>query len=478
MVKGIQNFVSRLNGNTLRKYFYHLRSYGPKNTLKTILMKVREANLPPFPKIKPLLVPKIELISFEDSLPFINTNISVVIPTKNAGNHFNYLLRKLRGQRGLKECEIIIVDSGSSDDTLSVARKEGAKIIEIAPEAFNHSLSRNRGAEGASGDLLLFMVQDALPLSNQWLWEMAKALEENDVVAVSCAEYPSSEQDLFYGMLTWNHYKILNLDKDRILSWDKSCSFPIGIRSNSQINNISSLIKREIFEKYKFQKNYGEDLDLGMRLIRDGYKLGFLYTTRVMHSHQRSPYYFLKRAYVDKRFLAEIFGSFNYSEFNDYRMVLQDVVSLLCDINKLSVDIHHLKLPVSLPTLFEKVRTIIEKGDGDWGWLRENVVKDGELFRFMKSLMDHGKIESRKFPSRGNGILQSFLSQLNLLENYASRIYENVSECVLEEVLDSCYKIFALQCGGQLAYLYLSNSGNSSQWEYLEEMNNLLTAGV
>ena len=470
--------VSQLNEQTLKKYLHHLRSYGLKNTLKTILMKVREANLPPLPEIKPLLIPKIELISFEDSLPFINRNISVVIPTKNAGNYFKYLLRKLRSQRGLKECEIIIVDSGSSDDTLSVARKEGAKIIEIAPETFNHSLSRNRGAEGASGDLLLFMVQDALPLSNQWLWEMAKALEENDVVAVSCAEYPSSEQDLFYGMLAWNHYKTLNLDKDRILSWDKSCSFPIGIRSNSQINNISSLIKREIFEKYKFQKNYGEDLDLGMRLIRDGHRLGFLYSTRVMHSHHRSPYYFLKRAYVDKKFLSQIFNSLSYSEFRDYKKLLQDVVSLLCDINKLAVDVKNFKLPIDIHTLFGKIRTVLESGDGHWGWFREDYVKDGELFRFMKSLIDHGKIECRRFPSRENGILPSFLCHLNLLENYASRIYENVSECVLEEVVDSCYKIFALQCGGQLAYLYLSDSGNSSQWEYLEEMNNILTEGV
>lgn len=478
MIKEVLNLVSQLNVKNLRKYFYHLRTYGLRITIKTILMKAKGANFLPTLEIKPLLVPNIDLISCEESLPFIDRKVSVVIPTKNAGKYFKYLLRKLRSQKGIKECEIIIVDSGSSNDTLSIARSECVKIVEIAPEKFSHSLSRNIGAEVASGEFLLFMVQDALPLSNQWLWEMAKVLEENDIVAISCAEYPSSEQDLFYGMLSWNHYKTLNLDKDRILSWDKSCSFPMGIRSNSQINNISSLIKREIFEKYKFQKNYGEDLDLGMRLIRDGYRLGFLYTTRVMHSHHRSPYYFLKRAYVDKIFLAEIFPSFGYSEFIDYKKFIQDVVSLLCDINKLTVYIHELKLPMNIHTLFGKMRTVLECADGSWGLFEEDYVKDRELFRFMKSLIDIGKIKSPIAPLKGNKILLYFLDQLKVLEDYASRIYDKVSECVLEEIVDSYYKIFALQCGWQLANLYLSDLGNFSQCEYREEMNKILTEGI
>ena len=48
----------------------------------------------------------------------ISNSISVVIPTLNAGPEFRSLLQKLRQQKGIGDVEIIVVDSGSRDDTV------------------------------------------------------------------------------------------------------------------------------------------------------------------------------------------------------------------------------------------------------------------------------------------------------------------------------------------------------------------------
>src|SRR5262249_25076884 len=61
-----------------------------------------------------------------------------------------------------------------------------------------------------------------------------------------------------------------------------------------------------VFMKYRFRGNYAEDLDLGLRLIRDGYKLALLGSTRIIHSHNRPAYYHLKRGYVDNLAISKI----------------------------------------------------------------------------------------------------------------------------------------------------------------------------
>src|ERR1700720_1582367 len=114
-------------------------------------------------------------------------------------------VQKAEIQEGVKELEVIVVDSGSTDGTCGVAEQQAARLLNIAPEHFAHSVARNQGAEHASGEYLLFMVQDALPLTNLWLREMVGALEDNELAAVSCAEYPRSDSDLFYQFLIHNH---------------------------------------------------------------------------------------------------------------------------------------------------------------------------------------------------------------------------------------------------------------------------------
>jgi glycosyltransferase involved in cell wall biosynthesis len=51
----------------------------------------------------------------------INRKVSVVIPTKDAGVEFKNTLEKIRGQRGIREIETVIVDSGSEDNTVILA---------------------------------------------------------------------------------------------------------------------------------------------------------------------------------------------------------------------------------------------------------------------------------------------------------------------------------------------------------------------
>jgi glycosyltransferase involved in cell wall biosynthesis len=161
-------------------------------------------------------------VDLEKDVDLIEKNISIIIPTKNAGPDFDFTLEKIRTQKGIKEPEIIIVDTGSTDETVKLAEKYGATVYRIKPEEFNHGLTRNYGAEKVTGDYILFMVQDAIPIGNYWLYKMVKVLEsDTKIAAASCRQVPRSDADLFASYTMWYHYRVMEFNNDKIVSTNK-----------------------------------------------------------------------------------------------------------------------------------------------------------------------------------------------------------------------------------------------------------------
>ena len=462
-----------------RKYLWYCRLYGVRNASRLAIQRLRKPKDAPGIILRPLLLSDLNNPFFEVNVPLIDKKVSVVIPTKNAGQDIRALLKKLKSQKGLRECEIIIVDSGSKDDTLDVAREEGAKLVEISPASFDHAYARNKGAEHATGGYILFMVQDALPLTDRWLWELTTTVENNDIVAVSCAEYPRSDCDLFYRSIIWNHYRELNLDKDRILAWDETCWSHIGLRSNSQISDIATLIKRDTFNRYKFRTKYAEDVDLGIRLIKDGHKIGFLHSTRVLHSHNRTAYYFLKRAYVDSRFLVEVFPDYVFPAVQDQERVFRDIVSLYFRTNYVAETIANLKDSETIGSLVGRIRTMYTAEKGELK-MRDGLTTEDDLGGFVQSLIPRTGEQSNSYTGKNNVVLAHFLRHLLLLETHLGETYayDAIDESLTRDLAAALYKLVALYSGMCLAHLYLTLSARGPLGKYLTAFDRKLTEGV
>jgi glycosyltransferase involved in cell wall biosynthesis len=82
--------------------------------------------------------------------------VSVVIPTRNAAGSLRGAILSLQKQTHPPD-EIIVVDGGSVDETVAIAKDAGATVEETAA---NRSAQRNRGAELSRGDYLLFIDAD------------------------------------------------------------------------------------------------------------------------------------------------------------------------------------------------------------------------------------------------------------------------------------------------------------------------------
>lgn len=229
--------------------------------------------------------------------------VSIVIPTKNAGAGFRDTLTAI--SRQTLRSEVFIVDSGSTDETLSLARGFGAHITSIPPESFNHGATRNLGVAQTRTELCVMLVQDAVPLGETWLEELLLPFTDSRVVGVTAQQVPRPDSD---PIARWQvEYRIRFLGESKrtqeLNDWRQFLNLGFQDRLRlASFDNVCSALRRCFWEAHPFRTiAFAEDLDWGVRAIQAGASLVYNPAARVIHSHNRPASYHLKRSYVSGR---------------------------------------------------------------------------------------------------------------------------------------------------------------------------------
>lgn len=100
--------------------------------------------------------------------------ISIIIPTFNEQESISALIGYLKKNSPIG-LEIIIVDGGSTDETVKIAEKAGA-IVESSPKK-GRSRQMNIGAKISTNDILYFLHADTIPPSS-FYYEIKTAIEQ------------------------------------------------------------------------------------------------------------------------------------------------------------------------------------------------------------------------------------------------------------------------------------------------------------
>ena len=103
-------------------------------------------------------------------------DISVIIPTLNEEKYLPECLKSLARQSQKERAEIIVIDGGSSDRTVEIA-KEYADNVLMQP-AFPVGASRNLGAKHAAGEILAFIDADTMACDD-WLAVIGRTFDSN-----------------------------------------------------------------------------------------------------------------------------------------------------------------------------------------------------------------------------------------------------------------------------------------------------------
>lgn len=465
-------------------YFKNFRSQAVRLTSEVPIGQTADLHVPVSKPRNIRLHPDLSLAGIDEIL---DIKVSIVIPTLNAGNEFSWLLKKLRAQKSVREIEIVIVDSGSQDKTVEWARTADCKVVEILPSEFSHSYARNRGADTASGEYLLFMVQDAYPIGDNWLYGMLSYLidhADQNVVAASCAEYSRSDSDMMYDAMVNTHYKFLGcLEYDRIGEY--SADDHMSLRSRGQLSDVSCLISRSCFMKYRYRGDYAEDLDLGIRLIKDGYRVSMLASVKVIHSHNRPAYYYLKRTFVDVIFLVGMFDDFFYPHCDSPQGLIVGIVSTARHVSKWLSGLGGEFENISISEEINSWIKIARKGLEIENSLSVINTGDERLDDFIYSLIkNYLKIENFNLNkadlTESKRFTDGFIARLDHFNQFAAAVYGPQDLRLRKELCDVVRKTFAATAGGALGFFYLDykNARQGTEKSMADAFERELKAGV
>ena len=113
--------------------------------------------------------------------------LSIVIPTKNEEEYLPKLLASIAKQT-LQPLEVIVADAFSTDKTRQIAASFGAKVVDGGMPG----PGRNRGAEAASGEVLLFLDADVQLNDPQFLERNLNEFVERKLAFATCDVLPLS----------------------------------------------------------------------------------------------------------------------------------------------------------------------------------------------------------------------------------------------------------------------------------------------
>ncbi len=196
----------------------------------------------------------------------MNPAISIVIPNYNYGRFLAEAVNSALDQT-LPPYEVIVVDDGSTDNSLEILNAYGDKIKIIQQKNQGVGIARNAGAELASGDYLAFLDADDYWAPEKLAKQVAKFAENNEIGLVHC------------GMLTVDvngNPLEENLEGEEGWVADKLLRFQPVIAGPGS----NSLIRKQVFSDaggYDTNRDLhpSEDWELSYR-IAEAYKFGFV----------------------------------------------------------------------------------------------------------------------------------------------------------------------------------------------------------
>ena len=110
--------------------------------------------------------------------------VSIVIRARDEAPSIGETLRRLRAQT-VTDAELIVVDSGSRDDTVAIARAAGARVVSIPAAAFTFGGALNTGCALASAPVAVALSAHAFPPDDGWLERLLEPFADPSVACAS-----------------------------------------------------------------------------------------------------------------------------------------------------------------------------------------------------------------------------------------------------------------------------------------------------
>jgi len=179
-------------------------------------------------------------------------------------------------QQTYQDVEVVIVDSGSIDDTLSIATAHKCSVVEIPSHTFTFGHALNIGAAHATGEIMVAISAHCIPADNQWLSYLVQQFKERPNLA-----------GVYGKQIPFPH---ANPIEKRGLQE----AFPDGdsfvTTSDTRFSNANSAVRKSVWKHIPFDKllSGAEDIKWCADVLKKEYVVGYEPRAVVFHSHKES----------------------------------------------------------------------------------------------------------------------------------------------------------------------------------------------
>jgi rhamnosyltransferase len=199
--------------------------------------------------------------------------VGLIIRCFNEEAHIGRLLRGALQQTRPPD-EIIVVDSGSTDDTVSTALSFDVEVVSIAPERFSFGYALNVGLSASAADVAIIASAHVYPVFDTWIERLIEPFDDQQVALT----YGRQETPLDG-----------RFSEQRLMSqW-----FPlqsVGHQGHPFCNNANAAIRRDVWQEHPYDEQLTglEDLDWAKAAMDRGYTITYLAEAPVIHVHNES----------------------------------------------------------------------------------------------------------------------------------------------------------------------------------------------
>ena len=239
-------------------------------------------------------------------------NCSIVIRAYNEEKHIGRLLEGIK-QQTLAEAEIILVDSGSTDSTASIAESFGARIVRIPSEEFTFGRSLNVGLQAATCEFVVIASAHVHPVYPDWLESLLRPFEDSQVgLTYGKQRGPGtarfSEQQIFH-------------------QWYPETSR--NPQETSFCNNANAAIRRSLWKTHPYDETLTglEDLAWGKWVQEQGYRIAYVAEAEVIHVHEEIALGVYNRYRREAMAFKKIYPESHFSIYDFIRLSASNILS-------------------------------------------------------------------------------------------------------------------------------------------------------